>query len=311
MSTTDRRQPTKAKWTSEWLGLVRDLADRAVGSGRRYSFRRRRVVALMIVGLSLGVMANLVSMIDAMLLHRGVMTGWTLMAGLLMLTAIGLRRRIPGLPIGTMSTWTQVHIYTGLFTIGIFAMHTPMLMRGEIIASGYFEGSLSVLFWLVSGSGVYGLIASRRLPSRLSSVGEQIRFDQIVWRREQIADRAFNEIEDLKSSDSVSVLGEFHERYLCRYFQKRPSILYLLVPNSVRRRRTIAGLVELNRYLDSEGQAVSGRLAGLVRKRDDLDYQYALQFRLRTWVWVHATASIALVVMAIIHGILALRFLGS
>ena len=311
MTTIERRQPVNAKKTSPWVEPIRIGLDRVVGSGRSYSFRRRRFVALACVGLSLAVMSVVVAAVDAALAHRGVMTGWTLMACLLILTAIGLRRRLPGLPLGTMSTWTQVHIYTGLFTIGMFLMHTPAMMRGNLLADGYFEGTLSVLFWFVSGSGIYGLIASRRLPVRLSTVGEQIRFDQIQFRREQIADHAIREIHELKTFASVAVLGEFHDQYLNRYFQRPPTLAYVLVPNSVRRRRTLAGLLELNRYLDDEGTVASGRLAGLVRHRDDLDYQYALQWRLRTWVRVHATATIALLAMAAIHGILALRFMGT
>ncbi|TWT87805.1 hypothetical protein [Neorhodopirellula pilleata] len=311
MSTIERRRPASAKKPFQWTEPLQRGLEWMIGAGTSYSFRRRRFVSLISVGLSLTVMSAIVAYVDAMMWHRGVMTGWTLMACLVMLTTIGVRRRVPGLRLGTMSTWTQVHIYTGLFSIGMFLLHTPTIWRGRFIADGYFEGSLSTLFWFVSGSGIYGLIASRRLPVRLSTVGEQIRFDQIQWRRHQIADLATEEISELKSFAAITVLGEFHENYLNRFFQRPPTLAYLVFPNSVRRRRMMAGLLELNRYLDEEGKIASGRLAGLVRHRDDLDYQYALQLRLRMWVWVHATASIALLVMAIIHGILALRFLGT
>ena len=299
------RQPSAWARTGENLSL---LWNRLIGSGRTFSFRRRRVIAIFAVTMATALMMWLVSVADTSLLHRGVMTGWTLMACLVMLVTIGVRRRIPILPLGKMSTWTQVHLYTGAFTIGVFLMHTPSIFRGQFIANGYFEGTLSLLFWTVSASGVYGLIASRRLPVRLTNVGEQIRFDQIQWRREQICERATEEIQSLETPAAIRVLGEFHEKYLSRYFRYPPSLLYVLVPTSVRRRRTLAGLVELTRYLDEEGKNACGNLAALVRHRDDLDYQYALQLRLRLWVVGHATASIALIVMAIIHGILALRF---
>lgn len=311
MSQLERRQTRQVStWARSGEQAIR-LWNRLTGSGRAYSFRRRRVIAFVAVAMATTLMMWMVSVADASLLHRGVMTGWTLMACLVMLIAIGVRRRIPILPLGKMSTWTQVHLYTGAFTIGVFLMHTPSIFRGQIIANGYFEGSLSLLFWAVSASGVYGLIASRRLPVRLTNVGEQIRFDQIQWRREQICDRATDEIASLETPAAVRVLGEFHEQYLSRYFRYPPTLLYLLIPTSVRRRRTMAGLVELTRYLDEEGKTACGNLAALVRHRDDLDYQYALQLRLRLWVVGHATASIALIVMAIIHGILALRFVES
>lgn len=311
MSQLERRQTRQPSVWAKSSEKLTHLWNRLTGSGRAYSFRRRRVMAIFAVAIATAVMMWLVSVADTSLLHRGVMTGWTLMACLIMLVAIGVRRRIPILPLGKMSTWTQVHLYTGAFTIGVFLMHTPSIFRGQFIADGYFEGTLSFLFWMVSASGIYGLIASRRLPVRLTNVGEQIRFDQIQWRREQICERAGEEVASLETPASVRVLGEFHEQYLSRYFQYPPSMLYLLVPTSVRRRRTLAGLVELTRYLDDKGKIACGNLAALVRHRDDLDYQYALQLRLRIWVVVHATASIGLIVMAIIHGILALRFIES
>ncbi|EMI40773.1 hypothetical protein [Rhodopirellula sp. SWK7] len=311
MSLVERRQSNAVSATQKWKTSVAHSVQRVSGFGRAYSFRRRRVVAAAIVAVSLALVAGLVSVMHSALLHTGVMTGWMLMSCLILLILIGVRRRIPVLPLGTMSVWTQVHIYTGVFAMGVFAMHVPAVLHGRLIASGYLEGSLSGLFLLVSGSGVYGLIASRRIPWRLTNVGEQVRMDQIPWYREQIARSVSQEVQALTNPASIAVIGEFHRRYLSRYIGGKPSLSYLLVPTSVRRRRVLAGLVELNRYLEEEGCRVCGRLAALVRRRDDLDYQYALQLRLRVWVMFHSTASIALVVMAIIHGILAMRFVES
>jgi len=311
MSVAERRQTGTPSAKKKLRQTVASLTHAVTGSGRAYSFRRRRVVAALIVVVALVVAASTASWMHNALLHRGVMTGWMLMACLVMLIAIGVRRRIPVLPLGTMSTWTQVHLYTGLFAVGVFVLHVPAILNGQLIASGYLEGSLSVLFLIVSGSGVYGLIASRRLPWRMTHVGEQVRMDQIPWYREQIALAVDREIDALQHPAAIAVIGEFHRRYLSRYFDRRPTWVYLLAPSSLHRRRTLAGLVELNRYLEDEGVRTCNRISALVRRRDDLDYQYALQWRLRVWVMVHASFSILLVVMAVIHGILAMRFVES
>ncbi|MCM2371720.1 hypothetical protein [Aporhodopirellula aestuarii] len=311
MSLVERRQTGVLSTSQKLKALVATSIHRLSGAGRAYSFRRRRVVASLVVAVALAAVAGLVSIMHSALLHTGVMTGWMLMSCLVMLIMIGIRRRIPVLPLGTMSSWTQVHIYTGVFAIGVFIMHVPAILHGRMIANGYLEGSLSALFWLVSGSGVYGLIASRRLPWRLTNVGEQVRMDQIPWYRQQIAHAVAEEIHNLQNPAAIAVIGEFHRRYLSQYITGKPSLFYLLMPSSVRRRRVLAGLVELNRYLEEEGCRVCGRLAALVRKRDDLDYQYALQLRLRVWVMFHSTTSIVLLVMAIIHGVLAMRFVES
>lgn len=280
-------------------------------ASRAPTFRQRRIVATAAVLASLILVAALVWVMHVALLNTSIMTGWILMSCLVLLMLIGIRRRIPVLPLGAMSVWTQVHLYTGAFSIGVFLLHVPAMLRGNLLVTGYLEGVLSGLFWLVTGSGVYGLIASRRLPLRLTNVGEQVRFDEIPWYRAHLAAAVSHEIQTLEESTSRAVIGEFERQYLNRYLQGRPSLLYLIAPSSVRRRRTLAGLMELTRYLDEEGVRACGRLAALVRRRDDLDYQYALQLRLRVWVMLHSTASVALLVMAVIHGILALRFVES
>lgn len=311
MSVVERRHSGAVSITQRCKTAASGIVGRVTGAGRAYSFRRRRVVACGVVAVSLALAALLASGMHAALLHSGVMTGWMLISCLFLLVLIGVRRRIPVLPLGTMSVWTQVHIYTGLFAVGVFLLHVPAILHGRLIATGYLEGTLSGLFWFVSASGVYGLIASRRIPWRLTNVGEQVRLDQIAWYREQISRSVSDEVQSLTNPAAISVIGEFHRRYLSRYLSGKPSWLYLIYPTSVRRRRVLAGLVELNRYLDEEDCRVCGRIAALVRRRDDLDYQYALQLRLRVWVMLHSAASVALLVMAIIHGILAMRFVES
>ena len=71
----------------------------------------------------------------------------------------------------------------------------------------------------------------------------------------------------------------------------------------------LTGLKELDRYLETEGRTAAGMLAALVRRRDDLDYQFALQLRLRVWLVVHGVFSIVLLAAAIVHAVVAWRFI--
>ena len=80
------------------------------------------------------------------------------------------------------------------------------------------------------------------------------------------------------------------------------------MPTGGRRRKLLSGLRDLDRYLETDDREASGRFAALVRRRDDLDYQFALQLRLRLWVVVHSIFSLALVVGGIIHAFMAFRF---
>jgi hypothetical protein len=222
-----------------------------------------------------------------------------------LLSLIGLRRRFPMLPLGTMSTWLQVHLYTGLFALVVYLLHVPRL-----VADGVFEGGLSWLFLGVSASGLYGVWVSRTAPRRLTDVPGNYRFGQIGWHRQKIADLAAGMLQDLQSTPAAEVLGTFYQENLHPFFTTRPGLAYVALPTGTRRRRLLAGLGRIERYLETDTQQAAGRLAALIRMRDDLDYHFALQWRLRLWVVFHAILSLALLLASTLHLFVVLRFAG-
>lgn len=265
--------------------------------------RTRRTVSILVTAVALCIAWTICWIQEASLGHSAYFSGASCLAALLLLVLIGVRRRIPVLNLGSVSMWTQFHIYTGLFATGVYVMHVPALLAG-----GTFEFGLSMLFWVVSISGFYGLYASRTLPKRLASIESEHRFDRMPWHRDQLAGIADGVLEDIEDPSAIRVLGAYYASYLKPFFVNRPSFSYVLVPTGGRRRRLLDGLKELDRYLEDEGRSTSGRFAFLVRKRDDLDYQFALQLRLRVWLVVHAVFSVMLVSGGIIHAIIAWRF---
>lgn len=304
-----RRAGETAAPRSAWIQpaeSTKRVMERFTQHGWQLSFRNRRLAGVLVVAVSCGMLLTASRWMDMHFWRGQIMTGWTLMGCLIALIALGVRRRLPILPLGRVSTWTQIHLYMGLFAIGAYVMHAPRL-----VANGWFEGGLSILFWFVSGSGVYGVLASRRLPTRLTGIAQDHRFDDVHWHRQHIAAAASDQIAALQQPSTVHVLGEFYDQFLHRYLRARPTLAYCVWPHSRRRQRLLSGLTQLDRYLDDNGRRVAGTLAGLIRRRDDLDYQYAIQLRLRLWVIFHATCSIALLVAGIVHAIVALRFLGS
>ena len=269
------------------------------------SFRHRRRIASALTLFALVVMLGIVWIQTGRLANVAVLTGGTLLCCILLLALFGMRRRIPILPLGSVSTWTQVHIYMGFFTAGVYWMHVP-----NLIGNGIFECTLSIIFLLVTGSGFYGLYASRILPKRLTAVEGQHRFERVDWHRGQIADHARKLLEELSVHVGIAVLGSFYTEHLNPFFNSRPSLTYVLVPNGGRRRRLLSDLKDLERHLESEGRGTAVKFAALVRRRDDLDYQFALQLRLRLWVTFHSLLTFALVAGGLIHSLLVFRFAG-
>lgn len=270
---------------------------------KKIDFRTRRYISLIATAIAILIVWIASWIEDTRLGHSSYLTGFSALGALLVLFAIGIRRRLPMLPLGTVATWTQIHIYTGIFATAVFVMHVPALVGG-----GKFEFALSLFFWVVAVSGFYGVYASRTLPKRLTAVEGQHRFDRVEWHRDQISSAAEQLLAENANTPAGQVLSKFYYETLVPFFSQKPSLAYVLVPTGNRCRRLLGNLKELNRYLEHDSRSTAGRFAALVRKRDNLDYQYALQLRLRVWVVVHAVFSVVLTAAAIIHGFLAYRF---
>ncbi len=196
----------------------------------------------------------------------------------------------------TVRTWLQIHIYLGLFACLAYVVHVPML-----IARGPLECALSFVFLFTAASGLYGLYQSRTVPRRLTNLNVQPRYDRIAWHRAHLAQAAEQTIAGLPHSAAADLLRDFYFKRLAPYFESRISLLYRIHPTGIRRRRLLSAISDLERYLDPQTIPKAQQLAGLARQCDDLNFHHALQFRLRAWLVFHATISMGLVVLAIVH----------
>ncbi|WP_164102507.1 hypothetical protein [Candidatus Laterigemmans baculatus] len=264
--------------------------------------RRRLALAITAVAVVLLVLGN--GWIRERLGHASYYSGGTLLGCLVLLILLGLRKRLVMLPLGSVSTWVQIHLYTGLFALAAYALHVP-----RILANGIFEGGLSLLFLGVSLSGLYGWFVSRSAPRKLTAVAGDYRLERVGWDRQRIADAAAKLCKRLDASLASNVLADYYSNALQPYFATRPPLAYLAVPNGIRRRRLLSNLNNLDRYLSDETRGLAGQLAALVRTRDELDFHFALQLRLRLWVVVHSMLSVALLVWSCAHVLLVLNFI--
>jgi hypothetical protein len=267
--------------------------------------RWRRVFACVATLLAFELFWCCNQIVNSRLGNPALFSGSVLLACLIMLVAIGVRRRLMMLPLWSVSTWLQIHLYTGAFACAVFVVHVP-----RIIANGWFEGILSWLFIGVSVSGIYGIYVSRTIPKRLTAVSTQPRYDRIDWHRDQYRQSAEIVFESLTPDDGGDVLADFYTRQLKPYFESDLAILFRIQPNPRRRQALLAELGDLKRYLSGSPLEAANRLSGIVRHRDELDYHHGLQWRLRSWVIVHAAFSVVLVVWAICHAVFAFVMLG-
>lgn len=267
--------------------------------------KRRRVIAITMTVIAILAFWQMERWEHDRLGSPAFFSGFSLMACLVLLILLGVRRRLTFLPLGNVSTWTQIHLYSGSFATAVYVIHVPTL-----IADGMLESFLSIIFLMVSASGFYGLYISRTIPKKLTAVEDQHRFDRMSWGRHQIASAAEKTYGELSESPAREVLEAFYQRALSPFFASRPPLAYVIVPTGTRRRRLLGDLRDLDRYLEQDGRKLAGQFAALVRRRDDLDYQFALQLRLRCWVVFHALLSVVLLVVSLVHMAIVLRFAG-
>ena len=72
----------------------------------------------------------------------------------------------------------------------------------------------------------------------------------------------------------------------------------------------LAELTEVKRYLSEPERETCEQLFAFVRRRDDLDYHAAMQWRLKAWLFVHIGLTYPLLLVASMHGLLAHLFDG-
>lgn len=273
-------------------------------TGRRARLRQRLFAGITGTLVLLVLLVTFLNMQSASLRNSSWATGYVLMACLFFLAAYNLRKKLPFLPrLGTSRMWMQCHIYVALTSIGIFVGHI-----GLRIPDGSFEQLLAALYIIVAGSGVYGLYVTRTVPRKLTAIRNEVIFEQAPYIRLQLIQRARNLI--LESAKSSDVLAKFYVNHLIYFFEKPRSVAYQISPSLRRSKQLIAEVKGLDRYLSEPQRQKSNELTELIRAKEDLDFHWALQGKLKVWLFVHVGLTYSLLIVAMLHGILAHSFGG-
>ena len=265
---------------------------------------RRRVRNISLTVLVVAALAVIVMWMDRSLWHSSFFTGYVLIGSLFLLAAFGMRKRLPMIAgIGTAAFWMQMHIYVGFASFAVFAMHI-----GFRIPDGMLESVLAMLYCTVFFSGLYGIWATRTIPRKLTSVGEEVIFERIPAFKRRLARRAQTIV--MESCESTPVLANFYVNRLSKFFECPRGLAYMLVPSGRTRRQLVAEIEELDRFLAQTDRGTSRELAIMVRKKDDLDYHTAMQGRLKMWLFLHIAMTWSLLIFSVVHGILAHAYSG-
>jgi hypothetical protein len=232
-------------------------------------------------------------------------TGYIMLATVLFLAAYNVRKKLPFLPIASSTTWLQYHLYVGIGSVGVFALHA-----GWRWPNGVLESTLAGCYLFTVVSGVVGLYMTRTIPAQLARVGEEMIYERIPALARHVQRQAHDAILESVTVSGATTLADFYVARLYDYFHRSRGAGYFLRPTTALRRSLMGEMQDLRRYLNESESAACERMFALVRRKDDLDFHAARQGMLKIWLFVHIGLTYALVVLAVLHGLLALAFRG-
>ncbi len=233
------------------------------------------------------------------------LTGWALFAVCIAMMLLSMRKRLLLLPIGKLAIWQQLHHYLGLFAVGSFLLHAGFVVHGTM------ELIMAVLFWAISLSGILGWYINATTPKKMRAAGPAVLRDDIAELRRELAQRAYAIALHAAGRLESATLAEHYVRRLQPFFHRRRSLAYCFIPNGRMRRSLLHDMDQIVRYLGPEGRASHSTLSQLIREKDDLDFQWAMQNRLRGWVIVHVSLIWSFYLVVACHVFSVYRFHGS
>lgn len=270
---------------------------------RKFAWRRcRNIVLLVAIALGLVVLDQLTS---STLKRAPALTGWVLFTLVIGLTMYNIRKKLPFLPLGSSATWLQLHIYAGLLTFVIFAMHVDWRLP-----NGIFESILAGLYLGVFASGVIGLLLSRLIAVRLTTRGPEIIFERIGRARNRARSAVERLVLDCVAETDSTAVPEFYTARLEPYFEKPRNRLSHLMQSSRSRQALLNEIDAHQRFLNDQEREVMRQISDYIHVKEDLDYQYVHQAVLKYWLFAHIPLTYMLLVFTVVHVLVVYAFSG-
>jgi hypothetical protein len=259
-------------------------------------FADRRRINVVTAAVLVTLIVALDRLLAASLLPAAFLSGWTLLAIVVLLAAYNVRKRLTFLPAGASSLWLQVHVYAGLVSIAVFAAHVRYgLPRGGL------EWTLFLLYAGVAGSGVAGLVVTRTFPPRLNTRGENVIFERIPRLRRRLREEAESIVLASVETGNVTTISDLYRARLLDFFAGPRHLWHHAVGSARPRHDLLRELGALHRYLSTDDAKSLERLTNLVELKDDLDYRHARFTVLRGWLFVHIPLTYALLIVMLVH----------
>ena len=234
----------------------------------------------------------------------------TISLGIFVFAALlGVRKKLPFLPVGNVQRWLRGHIWLTLLTIPLILLHSGFRLGGPMTTT------LMVLYAIVMVSGIYGLILQHKLPTMMKeSLPAEIVFEQIPNVRAQLCAAAEKLQRSLKqqatSGSAVVAYRCFQEEVLAGFIEQRllPYLRADAAKNIARSRARSEMTIfrHLKLRVDEMYRARVDEMRRWCDERRLTDTQVRMQHWLHGWLFVHVPLSFLLLLMTVWHAFVTL-----
>lgn len=264
--------------------------------------RRLRILSLLLVALTGVVMYSVSQSADASLGNERFATGYALATVCALLALLPLRKKMVRSNIGSVAIWQATHQYLGCVCLLVYGMHAGFSVNGWI------EIWLAATFWFIVVSGFLSWYVNRTSPKRIRAAGMHVLREDLPKKKRELAEQAYRLALSAAGKNESAVLADFYRIQLISFFNRPRSLRFQAFPTASKCRSLIAGLEGLDRYLGNEGKTMRDEIARLVDAKDRIDFQHAVQVRVRVVASLHSVLLSSFILLCIAHVYLAFRF---
>lgn len=237
------------------------------------------------------------------------------LACMLVAAFLSVRKKLLLWRIGSAQLWMRMHLWLGALAVPLILLHGGFRLGGALTTT------LMVLFAVVSASGVFGLVVQHSVPRRMTAaVPSETVYAQIDHVVEGLRVDAYELVAALAGAMPEAAVEQEAARGdpLRQRANEEPPAeaaplreIYLSIVRPYLWSDSSSSPPDLFSALASlpeEWAAAVQRLADLCEECRQLRLQRRLHHLLHAWLFVHAPVSLALLVLALVHAVTALRY---
>lgn len=248
----------------------------------------------------------------------GLTIGIIALALMLFCAALGLKRRVPHWRLGRAQTWMRGHIWLGMLTCLLVALHADFRVGGTLTLW------LWALLTIVTVSGLFGWMLQQMIPSLLlhsipgETVAQQLQrqIDALPQLAQNLVQHYAGSIDQPAPAWNPIGTGDITARPpaggepLRRFYLDHARAFFTASSGSRLHRHAISEslFASLRTMTPAHIHPGIAELEQLCERRHELLRQRMLMRVLTIWLIVHVPLSWMLLVMTLAHAVGALRF---